>query len=206
MKKVPLYFNFVGSRRDMLDTAMESYDRVAGHLIDVRVHYSYRPRRFTECLNEILKTNDEPYFFAHFDSVLTDISAIEKILSFPRPQTAGLVAHCLIVDLLMLVIPKNVRTIGGWDEAYSNSCMDLDLHQRLHRSGKTLHLMHSDVEQGRGVDHFNASAARKDPAMRKVYGVTMQQDYDRYYDKYHNRSDPGYLHVCDYIKKEFGDS
>ena len=136
----------------MLDTAMESYDRVAGHLIDVRVHYSYRPRRFTECLNEILKTNDEPYFFAHFDSVLTDISAIEKILSFPRPQTAGLVAHCLIVDLLMLVIPKNVRTIGGWDEAYSNSCMDLDLHQRLHRSGKTLHLMHSDVEQGRGKE------------------------------------------------------
>lgn len=204
MKKIPLYFNFVGSQKDLLERAMESYDRVAGDIIDVRVHYSYRPRKFTTCLNEILKMNDEPYFFAHYDSVLEDRSAVEGILNFERADNIAIVGHTHIVDLLMLVVPNVVRKVGGWDENFSNSWMDLDLYNRLNAAGLGHSIVNPDIAQGRGVDHSKASTARVDPILGKVYAKTMLEDTNTYFDRYASRAHPEYIRMRQHIRDAFG--
>lgn len=202
--KIPLYFNYVGSQKDLLERAIESYDRVAGDIIDVRVHYSVRPRKFSTCLNEILKINDQPYFFAHYDSVLEDRSAIENILALKRDSTTGIVGHTCIVDLLMLVIPDVIRQVNGWDEAYSNSWMDLDLYQRMHVRGLGHKVVHPDIEQGRGVDHSKASSSRVDPVLKQIYAKTMLEDTNTFYDRYYSRQHPGYLAMLDHIRAALG--
>lgn len=205
MSKVPLYFNYVGSQRDMLDRAIESYDKLAGDILDIRVHYSHRPRKFSTCLNEILKLNDEPYLFSHFDAVLQSRSAVENLLGFRRDPDCAIIGHCALVDLLMLVIPDKVRVVGGWDEAFSNSWMDLDLYNRLGPAGLRIDVIHRDIIDGRGVAHLDASSSRKDPTIKKVYTKTMREDLDTYYSRYGSKSDPEYIRVRDYISAEFGE-
>ena len=204
MSKTPLYFNYVGAQREMLDRAIGSYEDVAGDLLDIRVHYATRPRKFSTCLNEILRINDEPYLFAHFDSVLQKRSAVQNLLDFNRSPNTGIVAHCAIVDLLMLVVPEKIRHIGGWDEAFSNSWMDLDLYNRLAAAGMTVDVLHRDVVDGRGVSHLSASSARNDPVMKKVYAASMMSDLETYYSRHGSKSDPEYLRLRAHILEVFG--
>ena len=205
MKKVPLYFNYVGSQRDLLDRAIASYNTVAGDLIEIRVHYAHSPRKFTVCLNEILKINDEPYLFSHFDAVLESRSAIENLINFKRSDDCALVGHCAIVDLLMLVVPSRLRKINGWDEAFSNSWMDLDLYSRLSPAGLSMKILHNDILDGRGVSHLSASSSRNDPVIKKVYAKTMMEDLETYYGRHGSKKDPEYLRVKEYIISTFGE-
>lgn len=204
MKKTPLYFNYVGAQRDLLDRAIESYDSVAGDILDIRVHYSHKPRKFSTCLNEILKINDEPYLFSHFDAVLESRTTIENILNFSRGSTCAIVAHCAIVDLLMLVVPSNVRKIGGWDESFCNSWMDLDLYNRLGPAGLTMDILHRDIVDGRGIAHLSASSSRNDPMIRKVYARTMREDLETYYSRHGSKDDPEYIRLKEHLDSEFG--
>lgn len=205
MNKTPLYFNYVGSQRDLLDRAIESYDRLAGDILDIRVHYSHKPRKFSTCLNEILRLNDQPYLFSHFDTVLQSRSAVENILSFRRDADCAIVGHCALVDLLMLVVPDMVRTVGGWDESFSNSWMDLDLYNRLGPAGLKIDVIHRDVVDGRGIAHLDASSSRKDPTIKKVYTKTMREDLETYYSRYGSKTDSEYIRLRSYISAEFGE-
>jgi hypothetical protein len=204
MRKVPLYFNYVGAQRDLLDRAIASYESIAGDLLDIRVHYANAPRKFSTCLNEILKINDEPYFFAHFDSVLEKRSAVQNILDRERGESTAIVGHCAIVDLLMLVVPAAVRRVGGWDEKFSNSWMDLDLYNRLAGSGLAVDVLHRDAVDGRGVLHLSASSARNDPVMKKVYAASMMDDLESYYERHGSKDDPEYLRLKKHISDVFG--
>jgi len=205
MRKVPLYFNYVGSQRNLLDRAIGSYDSIAGDILDIRVHYSHRPRKFSVCLNEILRLNDEPYLFSHFDAVLESRTAVENLVNYNRDSNCAILGHCALVDLLMLVVPSQVRKVGGWDESFSNSWMDLDLYNRLGPAGLKLDILHRDIVDGRGVAHLDASSSRKDPTIKKEYTKTMMQDLNTYYSRYGSKDDPEYTRVRDYISTEFGD-
>lgn len=204
MKKIPLYFNYVGSQRDLLDRAISSYDSIAGDILDIRVHYSHHPRNFSVCLNEILKLNDEPYLFSHFDAVLESRSAVEDLVNFNIGTKLAIVGHCEIVDLLMLVVPEQLRKVGGWDEAFSNSWMDLDLYNRLGQVGLGMEVIHRNMLDGKGVLHLSASSSRNDPVIKKVYARTMMKDLDTYYSRYSSKQDPEYIRVKEYIVSTFG--
>jgi hypothetical protein len=202
--RIPLYFNYSGSRRDLMDRAIDSYERIAGDLLEIRVHYSHTPRKFTRCLNEILKINDEPYFFAHYDSMLVSRDPVEKILELWRSQTLGptwgMISHCLIYDLFMLVNPDVIRKINGWDEAFHNSLMDMDIAHRLSGGGYKVHAMHA-IEQGEGVDHSSHSSIRSCPMIKKVYTETMMSDAHEYYRRYGGAT---LKHYTKYCRNTFG--
>ena len=206
--RVPLYFNYSGSRRDLLDRAIESYDKLAGDLLDIRVHYAHTPRKFTRCLNEILKINEKPYFFAHYDSVLESRSAVENIINLYKSRSLGLsfgvIGHCRIVDLFMLVVPEVVRLVNGWDEAFHNSWMDMDMYFRMYAIGLGVHVMHNDVEWGYGVDHKSHSSIRSCPVVKKVYTETMIKDCDLFHSRHGSFNSESYRFNRGYIKRTFG--
>ena len=181
--RIPLYFNYSGSRRDLLDRAIESFERHAGDLLEIRVHYSHTPRKFTRCLNEILKVNDEPYFFTHYDCMLMSREPVERILELWGGQTLGplwgTICHCLIFDLLMLVNPDVVRRVNGWDEAFHNCLMDMDMYQKLIKGGYKVPVMHR-ILHGEGVDHTDHSILRSCPIVKKCYTETMRKDAEEY--------------------------
>lgn len=203
-ERIPLYFNYSGSRRDLLDRAIESFERHAGDLLEIRVHYSHTPRKFTRCLNEILKVNDEPYFFAHYDSMLMSREPVERMLELWGGQTLGpswgTICHCLIYDLLMLVNPDVVRRVDGWDEAFHNSLMDMDIAHRLVGGGYKVHVMHA-IEQGEGVDHTSHSSIRSCPVIKKVYTETMMRDAHEYHRRYGGTTLRNYTKYC---RRTFG--
>ena len=204
--KTPLYFNYSGSRRDLLDRAITSYEKHAGHLLDIRVNYSVKPRKFTACLNEILRacSNEKRYFFAHYDSELESAEPIVKMLE--DDSGSALISWTNITDLLMLVDVEQVNSVSGWDESFSNSYMEIDLINRLIEVEKTIKVVHPILE-GEGLLHNNASTIRdKNQAdnIAYVYGQTLLKDALLYYTRYgKGKDEPLYIEMTEHVKKHY---
>ena len=205
--RTPLYFNYSGARRDLLDRAIDSYQSHADHLIDIRVNYSVQPRHFSKCLNEILRAvgTEKKFFFAHYDSEIESCLPIETMLK--DNSNSAILSWTLVTDLLMLVDTDKVKSVGGWDELFCNSYMELDLINRLAQEGMPLKVINDTIHHGNGLLHNDASVLRSKVQaenIAKVYSETFLKDALNYYTRYgQGIKDPAYLALIEHSNIHF---
>lgn len=185
MKKIPIYFNYVGKYPSFLERAIKSIpDR-----FEVRVNHNELPVPFTKCLNKILHSVETPiWFFMHYDAEILDVSIFDKIIDqhLLQPNCASTTA-CDITDLLVLYDTEKIKSIGGWDENLKNSYMELDIRERIFEAGFNQPIIYNVVCPNE-ISHADASSLRNpedaDNNLTYVYKTTFREDYDYFYNKW----------------------
>jgi hypothetical protein len=184
--KIPLYFNYVGVFPKLLEEAKAS---ITHPFIDVRVNAELVPVPFTKCLNKILRDvgNAPCFFFMHYDAEVLDQTIFDDILDMYKPNTnMASVAACDLTDLLVLFDTKNIHKLGGWDEGFLNSFMELDLRNRIFDKGMTQPIVYSNICPDK-MSHKNSSALRNNTIegnIAKVYDESYKLDLVYYHQKY----------------------
>lgn len=186
MKKIPIYFNYTGKYPDLLDKAKKSIPEE----FEVRVNFENPVRPFTYCLNKILNSVDEPvWFFMHYDAQILDSNILNIMLEkyYENKETVASVCACNITDLLILFDTEKIKKIGGWDEGFQNSYMELDLRNRIFSNGFTQPIIY-DVDCPKEIDHDEASKLRykndKDNNLYEIYIKSLKNDIIRFKEKY----------------------
>jgi hypothetical protein len=185
-QQVPLYFNYIGTMHNLLAKAIAS---IKHPRIKVCIHAVPNPVPFTKCLNAILSEVDTEYFFfMHYDAEITDQFIFDKMLAAysSAPENTASITACNITDLLVLYNTKLLKRLGGWDEGFKNSYMELDLRRRIHDSGMLQPILY-DLDCPPEVLHKEASALRnptKEGNISYIYDESFIKDATRYYAKY----------------------
>jgi hypothetical protein len=190
MKKIPIYFNYVGKYPDFLERAIKSIpDR-----FEVRVNNNETPVPFTKCLNKILHSVETPiWFFMHYDAEILDPTIFDKIIDqhLLHKNSASSTA-CAITDLLVLFDTEKIKSIGGWDENLKNSYMELDIRQRIYESGYCQPIVYDNIVNPSEINHDDASKLRNpedsDNNLAHVYQKTFKEDYDYFYNKWESKN------------------
>jgi hypothetical protein len=195
--KIPLYFNYIGVFPQLLEAAKNS---ISHPKIEVRINAEPNPVPFTKCLNKILAdVGDAPcFFFMHYDAEITDNTIFDKMLRYYQYNTSktASVCACNITDLLILFNTKLIREIGGWDEQFSNSFMELDLRNRIIHAGYAQPIIYPDLGCPNEMIHKASSSLRNhtiEGNICSVYDETYKHDIQRYYEKYPEVERPDYL-------------
>jgi len=188
MRKIPIYFNYVGTYPDLLSRAIKSIPE----RFEVRVNYNETPVNFTKCLNKILNEVDSPiWFFMHYDAEILDISIFDKIIDlFLLTPNAASTTACNITDLLVLYNTEKIKQIGGWDENLKNSYMEIDIRQRMCDHGFSQPIVY-DIDNPKEINHKDASSLRnpqdKENNLTDLYKVTFKEDYEYFFKKWESR-------------------
>jgi hypothetical protein len=186
MKKIPLYFNYTGKYSDLLKKAKKSIPEN----LEVRVHHEDPVRPFTYCLNKILNSVEEPiWFFMHYDAQILDFNIFNIMLDkyYENKEVTASVCASHITDLLILFDTEKIKKIGGWDEGFQNSYMELDLRNRIFLNGLIQPIIY-DVACPKEINHSEASKLRdkKDQKnnLYEVYVKSLKNDIIRFKEKY----------------------
>lgn len=185
-ERIPLYFNYVGTFPKMLDKAVASINHPR---IEVRVNMKDKPVPFTKCLNEILAAVETPcFFFMHYDAQVLDNTVFDKMIeNYERdPENTASVSVCEITDLLVMFNTEKIRKLGGWDEGFKNSYMELDLRMRIHATGYLQPVLYTSLCPPE-MTHEDASSLRNNTVegnIVAVYNDSYRKDIIRYYSKY----------------------
>jgi len=192
MNKIPLYFNYVGRYPDMLDRAVKSIPEK----FEVKVNKNDNPIPFTKCLNHILETEESPiWFFMHYDAEILDSSILDVMIEKLNEGTdnegrpIASVSSCSLLDLLILIDSEKIKSIGGWDENFKNSYMELDLRQRIYESGLSNPIIYEDINCPIEISHEDSSTLRNitfENNIAHVYNSTFRKDFDYFYNKWSN--------------------
>lgn len=191
--KIPIYFNYIENTfPDLLEDAVKS---ITHDKLQVHVSRHFKPKPFTQCLNaiqkECLERGDKYWMFMHYDAEILDNSIIDMILDrYENPQDGEKIASvcaCHITDLLILFDTKRIQELGGWNELFNNSYMELDLTARIVKNGMTQPIIYlSDCPDQ--ISHKESSSLRnknKKGSLVKVYSKTYENDMRNYYRIYH---------------------
>ena len=191
--KIPIYFNYIENTfPDLLEDAVKS---ITHDKLQVHVSRHFKPKPFTHCLNaiqkECLERGDKYWMFMHYDAEILDNSIIDMILDrYENPQDGEKIASvcaCHITDLLILFDTKRIQELGGWNELFNNSYMELDLTARIVKNGMTQPIIYlSDCPDQ--ISHKESSSLRnknKKGSLVKVYSKTYENDMRNYYRIYH---------------------
>jgi hypothetical protein len=185
-ERIPLYFNYVGAFPGLLSKAVAS---ITHPRIEVRVNNKDKPVPFTKCLNEILAAVETPcYFFMHYDAEVLDNSIFDKMIEAYERDTdkTATVSACDITDLLILFNTEKMRELGGWDEGFMNSYMELDLRMRVHKIGYLQPVLYPSVCPPE-MSHKDSSTLRNNTIegnIAAVYNESFRKDIMHYYTKY----------------------
>ena len=196
VNKIPLYFNYIGVFPQLLESAQKS---ISHPKIEVRINAEQTPVPFTKCLNKILANVDAPcFFFMHYDAEITDNSIFDKMLKCYEQNGSSVasVCACNITDLLILFNTKLIREIGGWDEHFANSFMELDLRNRIIEAGYKQPIMYPELGCPVEMIHKASSSLRNNTIEGNIciiYDETYKRDIKHYYDKYPEIEKPDYL-------------
>ena len=198
---IPLYFNYIGTMHHLLAKAIES---ITHSKIKVCINAVPHPVPFTKCLNNILAEVNTPcFFFMHYDAVVTDQSVFDKILDLYENSANNVasVSICNITDLLVLYDTKLIRQIGGWDENFKNSYMELDLRRRIYNNCLHQPIIYN-VDCPPEIIHKDASSLRNptiDGNITYVYDESYKKDAIYYYNKY---ADECNENIKEFLSKE----
>jgi GT2 family glycosyltransferase len=183
--KIPVYFNYVGKYPDLLERAIKSIPEE----YEVRVN-SPGVKPFTQCLNDILNSVETPiWFFMHYDAEILDTSIFQKMIDlYEKTPNAAAVCSSEITDLFILFDTKKIKSIGGWDEGFKNSYMEIDLRERIYNAGLTQPILYFPSLCPPEINHTDASKLR-DPKdsennLNNVYIKTFEEDYLYFKEKY----------------------
>ena len=196
-KPIPFYFNFVGAREDLLERAVAS---VPKDICDVRVQRWEKPHPFTKSLNKILRECDSKlFFFMHYDATVQHPDILLAMVDEWRRRTRALqlrpgsertpfVPACGVVDILILYDTEVMEDIGGWDEGFNNSWMELDMNNIAHQLCLPIPVIFPGKENIPGyLDHKDFSTLR-DPDnpenIKSTYDITLPRDFEYYYRKW----------------------
>lgn len=192
MERIPLYFNYVGSLPHLLEKAVAS---ISHPRIEVRVNREDKPVPFTKCLNKILAEVETPcFFFMHYDAQVLDNSVFDKMIDLynTNPDKTAHVSVCEITDLLILFNTKIIKKLGGWDESFMNSYMELDLRNRIHKAGYMQPVIYPELCPPE-MSHEDASSLRNNSVegnIASVYNKSFKNDIMRFYSKYPDMEKP----------------
>jgi hypothetical protein len=192
---IPLYFNYIGTMHSLLGKAISSIQHPK---IKVCINAIPKPVPFTKCLNKILAEVDTPcFFFMHYDAEVIDQTIFDKMIELYEnsDDTLASVTSCNITDLLVLYDTNRIRTLGGWDEHFKNSYMEMDLRIRIAQAGFVQTIMY-DLPCPPEMIHKEASALRnreKEGNISQVYDVTFINDIKRFYSKHPEQEMPDSL-------------
>jgi len=191
--KIPIYFNYIENTfPDLLEDAVKS---ITHEKLEVHISRHVKPKPFTHCLNaiqkECLDRGDKYWMFMHYDAEILDNSIIDMIINrYENPKKGEKIASvcaCHITDLLILFDTKRIQELGGWNELFNNSYMELDLTARINNSGMTQPIIYlSDCPEQ--ISHKESSSLRnknKKGSLVKVYSKTYESDMRNYYRIYH---------------------
>lgn len=190
MKRIPLYFNYIGSYPEILDRAIKSIPE----RFEVKVNWNENPVPFTKCLNHILETEtSQIWFFMHYDAEILDPSIFDKMLDVyddgldheGRPIAA--VSSCSILDLLILIDSERVKFVGGWDEGLKNSYMEVDLRKRIYDAGFGNPIIYEGSECPIEMSHNDYSLLRdpeKEGNISHIYKKSLEEDFTYFYTKW----------------------
>jgi hypothetical protein len=203
---IPLYFNFIGCREDLLDRAIKSIPK---NICDVRVQRWDSPQPFTKCLNKILnECEKERFLFMHYDAEIINESIILELEHEWRTQAVlkenpywqhrknlwgidelAFIAATSIPDLLTLYNVELMKDLGGWDEGLNNSYMDLDLCERLNVLEIPHLFLHRGKDEIEGVLHHKETASQlRNPDhpdnIAAVYDTTYPRDFEYFWSKW----------------------
>lgn len=183
---IPLYFNYIGTMHHLLAKALAS---IKHPKIKVCINATPTPFPFTKCLNKILNEVKTPcFFFMHYDAEIIDQTIFDKIIDkyLTSNNNTASVTACDITDLLVLYDTQLIKQIGGWDEGFQNSYMELDLRKRIYSNNmQQLILYNNDCPSE--LLHNDASALRnphKEGNITYIYDDTFQKDAARFYSIY----------------------
>jgi len=189
MKKIPIYFNYVGKYPHLLHRAIKSIPE----RFDVRVNHNDTPVPFTKCLNKILYSVETPvWFFMHYDAEILDASIFDKMIDeyLLNPNSASSTA-CDITDLLVLYNTEKIKSIGGWDENLKNSYMEIDLRQRIYDANYSQPIIYH-IDCPTEINHSDASSLRNpDDSVNNlthIYKITFKEDYDYFFNKWESKN------------------
>lgn len=189
MKKIPIYFNYVGAYPHLLERAIKSIP----NRFEVRVNSNEIPVPFTKCLNTILNSVETPiWFFMHYDAEILDSSIFDKIIDqYLLDSSAASSTACDITDLLVLFDTEKIKSIGGWDENLKNSYMEIDIRQRIYDSGYSQPIVYN-VDCPDEINHTDASILRRksdfENNLSSVYQKSFIQDYTYFFQKWEERN------------------
>lgn len=207
---IPLYFNYVGALPDLLEAAVASVKHTKVRVI---VNTESQPIPFTKCLNKILRdVGDEPHFmFMHYDAEIVDQGIFDKLFELyeKAPEKVCSVTSTNITDLLVLYNTQKIRKLGGWDEGFSNSFMELDLRKRIGENNMLQLILYPDSPDAPQINHKNASSLRNNEVqgnIASVYDETFTKDIVRFYDKYPNEKKTQVYYDFVFKLKKFSNS
>jgi len=186
MKKIPLYINYTGKYPDLLEKAKKSIPKS----LDLRVHHEDPVKPFTYCLNKILNSVEEPiWFFMHYDAQILDPNILDIMLNkyYENKEITASVCASSITDLLILFDTEKIKKIGGWDEEFQNSYMELDLRNRIFLNGLIQPIIY-DAVCPKEINHDEASKLRnkndQENNLYKVYVKSLKNDMIKFKEKY----------------------
>jgi hypothetical protein len=139
----------------------------------------------------------------HYDAEILDSSIFDQLFNaFENvPNDTASVTACTIVDLLVLYDTEKIRAIGGWDENFKNSYMELDLRNRIFNNSMQQIILYTETDCPPEVKHTAASSLRRhtiEGNIAKVYDESFTNDMIHFFEKYPHENKPDFYD--DYIE------
>ena len=125
----------------------------------------------------------------HYDAQILDPNILDIMLNkyYENKEITASVCASSITDLLILFDTEKIKKIGGWDEEFQNSYMELDLRNRIFLNGLIQPIIY-DAVCPKEINHDEASKLRnkndQENNLYKVYVKSLKNDMIKFKEKY----------------------